>query len=201
VLRPGESAVAIAEINYSGTGVFSGLWEIASPPSTLGQPVFVPLAAASVNVGGGGLTEVTSPALPAAVSGAYYVRFRVRNPVVPFEGLVLQYAVEAADASVAPIEVIGPEQHAMLGAATRFQWLPTPGAVAYRLEFFDSDPVDEDSRPISGEWVTAAQRDAVLSALAQTHLAGGQRYRWRIVALDGDQQVVGRSALYEIRTP
>jgi hypothetical protein len=201
VVRPGDSAVAIAEINYTGTGILSGLWEVASPPSTLGQPVFVPLASAAVNLGGGGLTEVTSPPLPATAAGAYLVRFRVRSPLVPFDGLVLQYAVEASDAVVAPITVLGPEQHATLSSVTRFEWLPAAGAIAYRIEFFDAGPVGEESRPVSGQWVTGASRNAALSVLAQTHLAGGQLFRWRVVALDGDQQVVGRSAFYEIRTP
>ena len=92
VLRQGESAVAIAEITFSGNGVFSGLWEVASPPSTQGEPVFVPLGAASTNLTAGGIAEVTSPALPSSFAGTYYVRFRVRSPVVPFQSLVLRYA-------------------------------------------------------------------------------------------------------------
>jgi hypothetical protein len=201
VLRPGESALAIAEINYAGSGVLNGLWELAAPPSTLGEPVFVPLASVSTNLGGGGLTEVASPALPASAPGLYYLRFRVREPQVPFTGLVLRYAVEDGAPARAPIEVLGPEPHALLQPDTRFSWRPAPEAVAYRLEFFDSPTADEDSRPVSGQWVPAQERDALLSVLAQTHLAAGQAFHWRIVALDAQSQVVGRSALYEIRTP
>ncbi len=108
VLRAGESTVAIAEINYSGGGVLNGLWEVATPPSTQGQPVFVPFASASVNLAAGGLSEVTSPALPTTAAGNYYVRFRVRTPIVPFDGLVLRYAVEAADTASLPIDVVSP---------------------------------------------------------------------------------------------
>ncbi|MFI4888899.1 MAG: hypothetical protein ACHQIL_00045 [Steroidobacterales bacterium] len=201
VLRAGESAVAIAEINYSGGGVLNGLWEVASPPSTQGQPVFVPFASASVNLGEGGLTEVTSPALPTAAEGNYYVRFSVRTPLVPFEGLVLRYAVESAEPEALPITVIRPVEHATLHADTRFEWRPTPGAIAYRLEFYAGDAAPGDEHPIAGQWVTSAQRDAVLSILAQTHLQSTQLYRWRIIALDADSHVVGRSALYEIVTP
>lgn len=201
VLQAGEAAVAIAEINYTGNGVLNGLWEVASPPSTLGQAVFVPLTSVSVNLGGGGLTEITSPVLPATAAGLYYVRFSVRSPVVPFEGVVIQYAVEAGAQEAPPINVIGPAQHAVLKADTLFRWEAAPGAIAYRLEFFDSDPVREDTRPVSGEWVPAAGRGAQLSVLAQTHLQPGQRYLWRVVATDEKSEVVGRSALFEIRTP
>jgi hypothetical protein len=200
LLRQGESAVAIAEITYSGNGVFSGLWEVATPPSTQGEPVFVPLGAASSNLTAGGITEVTSPALPSAAAGTYYVRFRVRNPVVSFQSLLLRYAVEQGPA-IPPIAVTSPEAHATFKPDTRFAWLPAPGATAYRLEFYAADASPEYEPPLSGEWLPAERRDSVLSALAQTHLAAGRGYRWRIVAFDGDGQVVGRSSLYEIRTP
>lgn len=201
VLRAGESTVAIAEINYSGGGVLNGLWEVATPPSTQGQPVFVPFASASVNLAAGGLSEVTSPALPTASAGNYYVRFRVRTPVVPFDGLVLRYAVESADAGTLAIDVISPAEHATLHADTRFEWRPTPGAIAYRLEFYTGDAVPGVDRPNSGQWVPAGQRDALLSTLAQTHFDASHLYRWRIIALGADSNIVGRSALYEITTP
>lgn len=200
VLRQGESAVAIAEIRYSGNGLFSGLWEVAAPPSTQGQPVFVPLGAASTNLTAGGVTEVTSPALPSTLAGTYYVRFRVRSPVVPFQSLVLRYAVEQG-AAIPPIVVTSPGPHATFKPDTRFSWQPAPGASAYRLEFYAADASPDYEPPLSGEWLPAERRDSALSALAQTHLAGGRGYRWRIVAFDGDGQVIGRSSLYEIRTP
>jgi hypothetical protein len=200
VLRQGESAVAIAEITYSGNGVFSGLWEVATPPSTQGEPVFVPLGGASTNLTAGGITEVTSPALPSAIAGTYYVRFRVRSPVVSFQSLLLRYAVEQGPA-IPPIVVTSPEAHATFKPDTRFSWQPAPGATAYRLEFYSADASPDYEPPLSGEWLPAERRDSVLSALAQTHLAAGRGYRWRIVAFDGDGEVVGRSSLYEIRTP
>jgi len=200
VLRQGESAVAIAEITYAGNGVLSGLWEVASPPSTQGEPVFVPLAASTTNLTAGGVAEVTSPALPATIAGTYYVRFRVRSPVVPFQSLVLRYGVEQGPA-IAPIVVTSPEAHATLRPDTRFVWQPAAGAASYRLELYGADAAADYEPPLSGEWLPAARRDAALSLLAQTHLEAGRAYRWRIVALDGDGEIIGRSSLYEIRTP
>ncbi|HEV2286912.1 MAG TPA: hypothetical protein VGR80_12775, partial [Steroidobacteraceae bacterium] len=138
VLRQGESAVAVAEITYTGNGLFSGLWEVAAPPSTQGQPVFVPLGAASTNLSAGGTAEVTSPALPSSLAGTYYVRFRVRSPVVSFQSLVLRYGVEQGPA-IPPIAVTSPEPHATFKPDTRFSWQPAPGATAYRLEFYAAD--------------------------------------------------------------
>ncbi len=201
VLAEGQSAIAIAEVGYTGSGVLNGLWEVARPPSTLGEPVFVPLAAAAMNVAGGGLAELASPPLPTGLAGSYLVRFRLRSPAVPFEGLVIQYAVTDVDVAVQPIDVLAPEPHGTLGPATRFQWQPAAGAVAYRLEFFRVDGDGDPAQPVSGQWVPAERREALLSALAQTHLDPGLAYRWRIVALSQDGRVVGRSAFYEIRTP
>ena len=200
VLRQGESAVAIAEITFSGNGVFSGLWEVASPPSTQGEPVFVPLGSSTTNLSAGGITEATSPALPSSIAGTYYVRFRVRSPVVSFQSLVLRYAVEQGPA-VASIAVTSPEAHATFSPDTRFSWQPAAGAISYRLEFYAADAAPDYEPPLSGEWLPAERRASVLSALAQTHLAAGRAYRWRIVALDGDGEIVARSSLYEIRTP
>jgi hypothetical protein len=200
VLRPGESAVAIAEITFSGNGVFSGLWEVASPPSTQGQPVFVPLGSASTNLTAGGIAEVTSPPLPSTIAGTYYVRFRVRSPVVSFQSLVLRYGVEQGP-QVASIAVTSPEAHATLAPDTRFAWQAAAGAIAYRLEIYAADASADLEPPLSGEWLPAERRDSVLSTLAQTHLAAGRSYRWRVVAFDGDGEVVARSSLYEIRTP
>lgn len=200
VLRPGESAVAIAEITFSGNGVFSGLWEVASPPSTQGQPVFVPLGSASTNLTAGGIAEVTSPALPATLAGTYYVRFRVRSPVVSFQSLVLRYGVEQGP-QVPSIAVTSPEAHATLAPDTRFAWQPAAGAISYRLEIYPADASADTQPPLSGEWLPAERRDSVLSNLAQTHLTSGRSYRWRVVAFDGEGEVVARSSLYEIRTP
>jgi len=200
VLRSGDTAVAVAEINYTGSGVLNGLWEVAAPPSTQGEPVFVPVGSASVNLASGGLTEVTSPNLPATLEGTYYVRFRIRSPIVPFTSLLLRYAVEGGSSEVLPIEIVSPQQHATLNVGTHFEWQPASGAVAYRLEFYEPDPALETLDPLCGQWVPSEQRDAVLSALAQTHLQAGRSYRWRIIALSADSRVVARSAFYDIRT-
>lgn len=199
VLKPGESLTAVAEIDYSGNGVLNGLWEVASPPSTLGEPVFVPLASATANLTAGGRTLVTSPPLPAAASGTYFVRFVVRSPAVPFTGLVIEYAVEGG-VSAPPITIIKPGQNATLNADTLFQWMPVAGAVAYRLEFYNPDAA-ESSRPVSGEWVPAQRPDAVLSVLAHSHLQAGRFYRWRLVALDSNGHIIGSSSFYAIGTP
>jgi hypothetical protein len=200
VLRSGESAVAIAEITFAGNGIFSGLWEVASPPSTQGEPVFVPLGSSSTNLTAGGIAEITSPALPATFAGTYYVRFRVRSPVVTFQSLVLRYGVEQGPA-VPSIAVTSPGAHATLAPDTRFAWQAAAGASAYRLEIYPADAAADIDPPLLGEWLPGERRDSVLSALAQTHLAAGRAYRWRIVAFDGDGEVVARSSLYEIRTP
>ncbi|HME38380.1 MAG TPA: hypothetical protein VKG63_05390 [Steroidobacteraceae bacterium] len=201
VLRAGESTVAIAEINYTGSGVLSGLWEVASPPTTLGQPVFVPLAGATLNLAGGGMSELTSPPLPDTLAGIYLVRFRVRNPSVPFTGLTLRYAVETDSFTEPPIEVQSPKTHATLKSDTVFAWQPAASAESYRLEFYEADLANLDHPPVSGTWLPGTRRDVVLSALTQSHLQPGQSYHWRVIALDAQGEIIGRSGLYEIRTP
>jgi hypothetical protein len=86
-------------------------------------------------------------------------------------------------------------------ADTPFQWRAAADAVAYRLEFFEAKPQDDDAQPQFGAWVPAEGRDTLLSSLAQSHLQPGRLYHWRVVAWNAQGQVVARSALQEMRTP
>lgn len=199
VVRAGDGLTAQAEIDYAGSGRLDGLWEVAAPPSTLGQPVFVPLATTSVNLAGGGRTQIESPPLPVLADGDYYVRFVVRSPQAGIGDLVIEYAVSGS-AQVPPLPVHRPRQDATLAADTVFDWAAAPGAVYYELQLF-APGAPPDAPPLTGLLLPAAQRHALLSQLARAHLQPGHTYRWRIVALDRQGRIAARSALYTLRTP
>lgn len=191
---------AIADVDYAGNGTLSGLWEVAAPPSTQGQPVFVPLTAVTLNLSGGGRSTITSPPLPTLLAGNYFVRFVLRSPATSMGALVIEYAVSSAAAGMPAVRVRGPAEGTVLGPTTVFDWDPVAGAAAYRIEIYPAD-APPDAYPLTGALLPGNRAHALLSNLVMGHLAGATAYRWKITAYGADGKVLARSALRSLDTP
>jgi hypothetical protein len=191
---------AIADIDYAGSGTLSGLWEVAAPPSTQGQPVFVPMTAVTLNLSGGGRSTITSPPLPTLFAGSYYVRFVLRSPATSMGALVIEYAVSSAAAGKPALHVRAPADDTVLGPATVFDWDPVAGATAYRIEIYPAD-ASHDAYPLTGVLLPGNRAHALLSNLVMGHLAASAAYRWQITAYGPDGKVLARSALRNLSTP
>ncbi len=191
---------AVADIDYAGNGTLSGLWEVATPPSTQGQPVFVPLTAVTLNLSGGGRSTITSPPLPALIPGNYYVRFVLRSPATSVGELVIEYAVSNKAAGIPALYARSPAEGATLGPTTVFDWDPVVGATAYRIEIYPAD-TPPGIHPLTGVLLPGNRAHALLSNLAMGHLDASAVYRWQITAYGRDGEVVARSALRTLNTP
>ncbi|MGE5241599.1 MAG: hypothetical protein ACM3NI_08120, partial [Bacteroidota bacterium] len=69
-----EKLSAQADINFTGNGLLQGVWEVADPASTAGQPVFRPLISVRQYLVGSDKQTLRSPILPTNSSGLYLVR-------------------------------------------------------------------------------------------------------------------------------
>ncbi|MDZ7851235.1 MAG: hypothetical protein U5L98_00935 [Halomonas sp.] len=221
-LRPDEPLQATARISYQGAGIINAIWEVATPASTRGQPLYAPLAYVRQYLGASRELTITSPPLPSDTSGIHRVRLRFLAPT-EIEGLpTLSYRVSEGalqrEGRVPALDAFPPESANPLDGETRFRWRPVTGSHAYQLEFYDRWPQaveaettsegdsGDDRRqpatlnlaPITGQVIEGDQSSMSPSKSLLNHLEADKRYYWRLIAIDAQGQVIAASPLEAI---
>lgn len=200
---PDSELRAQATIGYSGSGLLRAVWEVAAPPSTLGQAVYRPLQGISRYTVPGEALVLSSPDLPTTQTGLYLLRLRITQPTVAFEAPVIRYQVRQ-EIALKKLRLRHPAQDATLQKTTRFQWQAVSGSARYRLEFHASTTTSSTDLPdlgsgserdhesllpttaTTGILVPGEQNSATLAAASRRHLRPGEQYRWRVIAMDKD---------------
>lgn len=231
VVKPKTQLNAVAQINYTGTGLLDALWKVALPASTQGvrdenRLIYIPLRSVRQYLGAGGRIFLQSPKLPTDMRGNYVLTLEVRpgNQVnIDFaQPVILRYAVGDGGDIVgphkqAPIRISFPRDKALLTERTEFKWQPVPGARAYQLELYlpnrrgpmNSELSDAtyddtsiaDKTPDTGLLVPGKRTSLNIGALSRQHLKHGETYLWRIIAIGHDGTIISSSAIREIRIP
>jgi hypothetical protein len=227
ILQVSDALSARAELLTTGTGLLQAVWEVAGPPSTQGEPVYRPLAQVQQHLVADKPQVLESPPLPTDAPGLYLVRLRITNPTTPFDAPVIRYFAGKGRPGhglpPAPMALVAPANLALLSADTRFAWQAVKDARIYQLEIYAipkraspalpelgggsrEPPATEVNAalrqtPLTGVLVPAKDLQTALSGTVRTHLMQGQAYYWRLLAIDGDGVVVGRSPVRELRTP
>lgn len=158
---------AVAELKYTGSGLFDAFWEYVSPLSATGRLIYTPLYTVRRYLGVGGRVILQSPPLPTSTTGQYILRLRIlKTPTNPNgveftdnlpDGLpILRYIViESEDKNkvpLPPIQTNAPGDNTVLQHNTRFNWQAVDGANAYQLELYivdtipTTDPIQEALR-------------------------------------------------------
>lgn len=200
---------ANAIISYQGTGLIQYRWEIASPPTTSGQPVFVPLMTRREYLMAGGQTTVKSETLPTHIAGTYLLRLNIQQPNAQFEMPILRYFVRAEDnfsedTVVQVISVSTPVSNAKLTLETKFNWQAISGAHAYQIELYtrpirdDLIPNSQQDKPLTGVIVPASQTNLTMGQVSMTHLNIGSTYFWRVIAISDSGKKMGASEFRSI---
>ncbi len=208
---------ATLTVQYTGTGILRGRWQIAEPESSEGIPLYRTLEIVNRNLVSNQRSTLRSPKLPVGRGGRYLLRFCVTNQVsdlpsgdaqCPNAALVADgiYNVQGAEhLAVAPIMGISPNRQ-NAGAGTPFSWRSLAGTKVYQLQVFSLAPADAslpasrvesdgvEPRFITGMLLNGETTAAPLSELAQSKLVPGQRYLWRITAHDESGRLIGQSA-------
>lgn len=220
-LSPEEQLQATARISYQGAGIINAIWEVATPASTRGQPLYVPLSQVRRYLGASRELTITSPPLPSDTPGIHRVRLRFLPPT-EIEGVpTLGYRVSEGAlprARVPAIGILPPESASPLSSETRFRWQPVTGTHAYQLEFYDRwpeaaenealslqdspnaerQPITLSPAPITGQVVAGDRSSTTPSRSLLNHLETDKRYYWRLIAIDAQGQVVAASPLEAI---
>lgn len=215
---------ATAYLLYSNAGLFDAVWEIATPATTRGEPVFRPLHYTRRYLGVGREAVLQSPELPSDTLGLYLLRLRINQPQTGFEAPVIRYMVRPDGAAPAfrpaPVRLGIPAEGAALGRETVFRWSAIAGASAYQLELYERPlddaalvvprtteqrgsrgTADEREAPSTGIVVPGGRTELQLSAMTREHLQPGRFYHWRIIAVNDEGRIIGVSPLREIRVP
>jgi hypothetical protein len=193
---------AIAQVQTDGNGWLDARWEIADGAGLQGEPLYRPLRAVREYVGGGQILNLESPKLPTTGSGRYLVRLSIREPQGTGEAAPLLYQVMDTG-NLDTLALVSPADRTLLLPSTRFAWLPVTGAKAFVLELLpDQEVVGTGAEERRGAvMVPSDSTELQLSNLVRQGLISGQRYSWRVIALDVHGQTLSRSALRQIQLP
>ena len=226
VVPVGTQISAVADINYNGAGLFDFDWEIATPASTQGTAFFSTLHTQRQYLGAGREAYIQSPHLPTDETGVYFIRLNIRSPQTGFEPVQIRYVV--IDSKIGPdpirlekIRLKTPLPQSALQQDTLFNWETIENTKAYQLELYefshDSDQPEtvrslEDievkldwekqiDRRSTGILVQGDKHEIILSALSRQHLQAGRKYRWRVIAIGFEGNIIATSPLRTISVP
>lgn len=194
IIEQGQTLQAEAHIQVTGTGTIRGVWEVASPGSTAGTPLYQTIQLVVRQLSSGQDTPLISPALPARQPGNHLVRFRFLTPELREESPVLQYVVRAAP-TLPAITLMTPRDGASADQETLFQWDAVRNANGYKIELFDKKP-QENSYPITPAAGILVRSDANSTSLPGSlleRLESGRWYWWHVVALDDGGNIIAAS--------
>jgi len=218
VVKIDESLLAYATINHNGTGLFRAVWEVATPITTSGTPIFTTLETVRQFLGAGRKIVLESPTLPTNLTGNYVLRLKILSPQDSFENLQLRYAVIRSaipTVEIQAIEVTKPLPNALINDVTVFSWNPVTGAHTYQIEIYELDNTDlptiggenlsinelENStkKLSSGVLLPSEKQSSTLTKIALRNLKPGRAYRWRTVAINKEGYIIGKSQYRKIR--
>ncbi|VAW79805.1 hypothetical protein MNBD_GAMMA12-62 [hydrothermal vent metagenome] len=222
VIKRLQQHKAYIKLTYSGSGLLRGLWEIATPSSTIGQAVYRPLRVVRKHLPGTGIYKLYSPRLPTQTQGVYLVRFRITAPAVSFSDPLIRYFVYSGKKPrLSPVSVFlhQPGPSTALNNKTVFRWNKISQASALRLEFYavkknsslnlglpslgqSDDQTSQIKGPlVAGKLLKGSTQKTNISTLTLARLKPGHWYLWRLVVFNKEGNIIGVSKPRKVYSP
>jgi len=201
--------------------LLKGAWEIATPSTTIGEPVYRRLKTVRQHLPAKGVFKLYSPRLPTKNQGVYQLRFKINEPELSFKEPLARYFVYTGSKPLlSPLHIFlqRPGPSTALDENTIFSWHRINKASALRLELYVSknENVDANSKTtpaaaasdntingtlIAGKLLRGTQHQATLSKTTIAKLKPGRWYLWRLVAFNKNGHIIGVSEPRKLYTP
>ncbi len=222
VIKRSKPLKAYTKFTYSGSGLLRGIWEIATPTSTIGQAVYRPLRVVRQHLPGTGIYKLYSPRLPTQVQGVYLLRFRITVPAVGFTDPLIRYFVYTGKRPrLSPVSVFlhQPGPSTALSNKTVFRWNKITHASTLRLEFYavkknnslgldlpslgqsDQQTPQIKGALVAGKLLKGSTQKTNISPLTLARLKPGRWYLWRLVVFNKAGNVIGVSKPRRVYSP
>ncbi|MEX1034325.1 MAG: hypothetical protein WDZ54_00095 [Sneathiella sp.] len=201
VVLQGNVMRAIANINFTSSGLLQGEWRLIDPTSSLGNGTgrILQVVRRQLVSSGQGRTRIVSPPLPTNTLGLYLLAFTVTNTGNTIETPILRYFVVPGQRGAYPenLTTQTPSDGAVITENTVFSWAGVSGATAYEIQIFK---LGQD-KPVSGKLVPATDIKLSLSGFSFDNLENGKSYDWRLRAFGRGGSVLGVSPRQSMSLP
>ncbi len=189
VKRNQESLKAYADINYVGSGLLQGYWQVDDRLIMHVKRHLTP---------GKGITLETpdSLALPTTSVGTHVVNFVFTMPEQDFVLPKAIYYVTPDEAKkILSIDLITPNNADAVDASNAtFRWGRQVDSEAFLIEFID----DDASSPIFSAFLEQSEYTLPVAVL-KYYFSNKKTYFWRIKAFDSDYNLIAESPVWEFR--
>ena len=181
-----------AEINYVGSGLLQGYWEVDG--SFLSNVIQTIASGTTVTI-----ESPAPPILPTFSSGSHRIRFVVAKPSLNIAFPEIQYYVTAEEPTSAelkkltPLSLLFPYNNGVISyAPITFLWTTREAGVAtYLLEF----SLKDDERPLFSAY-TKNPSYRIPETIVTTFFSPGKTYAWKVKGFDTFNNVTSESTRF-----
>jgi len=185
IARSSKDTRASVQINYSGTGLLKGYWEVDGRILQRVQK--------HVRFGKSLILETPSvPPLPTYAEGTHRLRFIITSPDLPIKFPTAYYDVMEQEKSArTAIVLLSPADklHIQLTGAT-FSWQESKGVENYLISFFDQ--ASHEKKPVFTVYTKELEYQFP-ARVAEKSFHTGTNYTWFILGLDKDGKIISES--------
>lgn len=185
ISRSSKDSKASVEINYTGTGLLKGYWEVDGRILQRVQK--------NVRFGKSLVLETPSvPPLPTYAEGTHRLRFVISVPEQPIKLPTAYYdVVEKGKSARTVIVLLTPSDEKSISlTGTIFSWQASKGVTNYRISFFDKE--SNEGKPLFTVY-TKELAYQLPSQAAEKFFHSGTTYTWLIIGLDKDGKSISES--------
>ena len=192
IKRNDKSLRTYARINYVGSGLLQGYWEVDG--NFLSNVVQTISPGTTVTIG-----SPTPPMLPTFSSGSHRIRFVVTKPYQDIPFPEIRYYVTAEEPEpeavkkLAPVSLLFPHNKSVISyAPITFLWTRREvGLATYFLEFYHKDEV----KPLFSAY-TKNPNYRLPETILKKFFSPGKIYTWKVKGFDTFNNVAAESTLF-----